>query len=103
MKEDVLKYLELQKKRCQFELVEHISSLRTMIIYKMVLWFCCFVFTIFMGLGFALFLNEIFENSYVGFILVASAFFLTVLIFLILKTSIKNHLTRIYLNKNIPI
>ena len=102
MKDDLLKYLELQTKLYHFEAIEKIGEFRAKIIFRIFTTFFIFTFLMFMGIGTALYLNHLFNSTYVGFLIISSIFLIVILLTYIFKTYIKDWMFNSYLNKNIP-
>ncbi|NIJ45163.1 hypothetical protein FHR24_001602 [Wenyingzhuangia heitensis] len=102
MKDDLLKYLDLQKKLYHFEAIEKIGEIRAKILFRIFATLFLFTFLMFLGIGTALYLNHLFNSIYLGFTLVSLLFFIVLTMSYIFKTNIKNWMFKNYINNNIP-
>ncbi|MGY5353094.1 hypothetical protein ACXGQW_11165 [Wenyingzhuangia sp. IMCC45533] len=102
MKDDILKYFELQKKLLHFEIVEKVGEVRTKIAYKLFVAFLFFIFFIFTGLGVSMYLNELFQSTYIGFLIIALFLLIVMLTTLLYKSKVIALMLRKFLDKNIP-
>jgi len=102
MKNDLIKYIELQKKLLQFELVEKIGELRSKYLFKLCVGLLMFFFSLFISIGISLYLNALFDSVYLGFIAISAFFLLLVLTLIVCKKKMVNAIFNNYINQHIP-
>ncbi|NJB81838.1 hypothetical protein [Wenyingzhuangia aestuarii] len=102
MKDDLIKYLELQKKLYHFEAIEKIGEIRAKILFRIFATLFLFTFLMFMGIGTSLYLNHLFNSIYLGFTIVSSLFLIILILAYTFKTAIKNWMFKNYINNHVP-
>lgn len=102
IKNEVLKYLEMQIRYYKFECVELFAEKRARFMARALLTLMILVLVLFLGLTLALYLSEILGSLYKGFGIVSLLFTLLTIIGFILRKSMINFFFRDYLDKNIP-
>lgn len=102
IKDEVLKYAQMQLRYYKFEVVEKIGETRAKFIVKCILTFIGLIFTLFLGVTLALYLSEVFDSFYKGFGIVSLIFAFFIVVAFAVRKPMINFFFRDYLDKNIP-
>jgi uncharacterized membrane protein YqjE len=96
LKEDVLGYVEARVQLLKLEVKEDIAKAITRALVFGVILFMAFLFIVFFSLGVALFINRYFNDSYVGFGMVAAFYLILFIISLAFRKPLFHKLEHLF-------
>jgi uncharacterized membrane protein YqjE len=99
LKENLSGYIEARVALLKMEVREDVAKVITRALVFGVIAFLGLLFIVFLSLGLALFINRYFQESYVGFYIVAGFYLLLFLIAIVFKKEIYNYLEHVFKDK----